>query len=273
MLAIVPEVLRHCTASVWGKELQRRGIGCSGCHNCGVLHAVILFEDLEELCHSGTLLSNRHVNAVEMSLLVSTGIDGLLVQHRIDGDGRLASLAIANDQLTLSTSNGDEAVHGLDPCGHGFMHTLAWNDSGCLQLDSPSLLGCNWSGTINGHAQRINNATEQLLSNRHVHNGASALYTVTFHNGSIITEHDDTDVVGLQVECHAFQAARELNHLSSLYSLQAIDAGNSVSDTQDSTHLLDILLVLEVRDAVAQYLCKFGRADLGCKCCLDGVLW
>mmetsp|Transcript_45084 Transcript_45084/g.82407 ORF Transcript_45084/g.82407 Transcript_45084/m.82407 type:complete len:200 (-) Transcript_45084:383-982(-) len=199
MLACVAEVLRHGTASVWGKKLQRSCVGGGGSNNCGVLHAVILPKDLEELCHGGTLLADGNVDAIEMSLLVRTGIDRLLVQDGVDGNGCFPRLAVANDELPLPTSNGDKAVHGLDPSRHGFMHALAWNDSRCLQLDSPSFLCGDRSCTINGSTKRVNNATKQLISDWYIHNGSCALYAVPFYNSSVITKDDNTNVVGLQV--------------------------------------------------------------------------
>lgn len=48
-----------------------------------------------------------------MALLVGGGVDGPLVQDRVDGDGRLARLAVADDELPLATADGDEAVDGL----------------------------------------------------------------------------------------------------------------------------------------------------------------
>ena len=37
----------------------------------------------------------------------------LLVEDGVDGDGRLAGLAVADDQLSLTTADGNEAVDGL----------------------------------------------------------------------------------------------------------------------------------------------------------------
>ena len=51
----------------------------------------------------------------------------LLVDDGIDGDGGLAGLPIANDELSLSTTNGHQRVHGLDACLHGLLHRLPEN--------------------------------------------------------------------------------------------------------------------------------------------------
>ena len=59
--------------------------------------------------------------------------------------------------------------------------------------------------------------TEQLVSNRHVDDGSSPLNDVTFLDLLVITEHDNTDIVGLQVEGHALQIRTELHHLLGLW--------------------------------------------------------
>ena len=43
-----------------------------------------------------------------------TVVDGLLVDHRVDGDGGLANLAVTDDELALPAANGHEGVDGLD---------------------------------------------------------------------------------------------------------------------------------------------------------------
>ena len=57
---------------------------------------------------------------------------------------------------------------------------------------------------------------------------------------------------------HYLDTAGELNHLLGLAVLQAIDTGNTVSDGQDTTGLLDINGRVEAADAVLE-----DRGDLG----------
>jgi hypothetical protein len=58
----------------------------------------------------------------------------------------------------------------------------------------------------------------------------------------IISEDDDTNIVGLQVKGHASNPWSELDHLSCLNLVQSYDSGNTVTDTNDCTELFNIVL-------------------------------
>ena len=53
------------------------------------------------------------------------------------------------------------------------------------------------------------------------------LFIVTFFDELVVTEDDNTDVVGLQVEGHTLKAGAEFHHLLGLDVLQAIHTGNT----------------------------------------------
>ena len=53
------------------------------------------------------------------------------------------------------------------------------------------------------------------------------LYVITFFDELVVTEDDNTDVVGLQVEGHTLKAGAEFHHLLGLDVLQAIHTGNT----------------------------------------------
>mmetsp|Transcript_34393 Transcript_34393/g.111927 ORF Transcript_34393/g.111927 Transcript_34393/m.111927 type:complete len:322 (+) Transcript_34393:990-1955(+) len=262
MHAVVAEVLGHGAAGVRRKELQRGSIRGRRGHNGGVLQAVVLTQDFEELCHSGTLLADGNVEAIQVVLLIRRIIDGLLVEDRVDGNGSLACLTITDNELSLTTANRDQAVHSLQARGHGLVHALPRDDARRLELDTPPRLGQDGALAVNRHAEGIDHASEQLGADGHVHDGAGALNAVALHDGAIVSEHDDTDVVRLQVQRHALQAAGELNHLAGLHTLQPVDASDTIADAEHTADLLHILLVREVRNALGQDLRELGRADL-----------
>ena len=79
-----------------------------------VLHSILIREPLDDLGDGGPLLSDGDVNAEELLLVLSGVVEPLLVDDSVDGDGGFAGLTIANDQLTLTTADGHQRVHGLD---------------------------------------------------------------------------------------------------------------------------------------------------------------
>ena len=106
VLGVVTEELTNGATGVRSQELERGGIGSGGGNNDGVLHAVTLLEETNDVGDGGTLLANSDVDAVEGLGVVSSLEDRLLVEDGIDSDGGLAGLSISNDKLTLTSANG-----------------------------------------------------------------------------------------------------------------------------------------------------------------------
>ena len=104
--AAITEELADGTSGVGGQELQGSGIGGRSSHHNGVLQAVSLFEQTDDVGNGGSLLTNSDVDAVEGLGVVTSLEDGLLVQDGVDGDSGFACLSISNDQLTLASANG-----------------------------------------------------------------------------------------------------------------------------------------------------------------------
>jgi hypothetical protein len=50
----------------------------------------------------------------------------------------LPSLPVTDDQLTLATANGHQAVHGLDTRLHGLLHRDTGDDAWGLQTHTPT---------------------------------------------------------------------------------------------------------------------------------------
>ncbi len=90
MLAVVSEVLSHGAARVWGQVLQRGSIRGGGRDHDGVLHGIGISQPLHQLSHSGPLLSDGDVDAVQLLLLISSFVETLLVDDCVDGNGGFA---------------------------------------------------------------------------------------------------------------------------------------------------------------------------------------
>merc|ERR1712079_965693 len=226
--AVVSEVLSHGHAGVGGQVLQGSGVRGGGGHNDGVLHGISIGQSLDNLGHSGSLLADGNVDAEQLLLGVSSIVESLLVDNGVDGDGGFAGLPVANDQLTLATTDGHEAVHGLDAGLHGLLDRLPGDDAGGLQSHPVPLLTSNGALSVNGVAKSVNNTAEDLSADRDVHNGSSPLDNVSLLDELVVTEDHNTNIVGLQVESHPLQSGAELHHLLGLDVLEAIDTGDTV---------------------------------------------
>ena len=105
---------------------------------------------------------------------------------------------------------------------------------------------------VNRLAQRIDDAAEQALADRHVNDFAEALNGVAFLQRRVVAEHDDADIVALEVESHAFDAARKLDHLAGLDVIEAVEARDPVTDGENAADISDLGLGAEIFDLLLE---------------------
>ena len=105
MLAVVAEIFAHGAAGVRGDELHRRGIARRGADDDGVIHRAVLLQRLDHADDGGLLLADGDIDADDVA--------ALLVDDRVDANGGLAGLAVADDQLALAAADGNHRIDGL----------------------------------------------------------------------------------------------------------------------------------------------------------------
>ena len=71
---------------------------------------------------------------------------------------------------------------------------------------------------------------------RHAKNGDGASHL------PIVTQDDNTDVIGLQVESHSLDSRLELDHLTGLNLGETEDSGDTITDGDDGSELLQVVL-------------------------------
>ena len=195
------EIFTHGTAGVGGNVLHGSQLR-SGCgHHDGVIHRAAQGEVFHDGCHGGTLLTDGDIDADH--------ILALLVQNGIRGDGGLAGLAVADDQLTLPPANGDHGVDGLDAGLQRHIDGFTVNNAGSRRLNG--VVGRRGDGAlaVNGVAQRVHNTADQSVAHRHGNDSAGALDDVAFLNAPVVTQDHDGDGLLLQILGHAVGAVGE----------------------------------------------------------------
>ena len=113
------------------------------------------------------------------------------------------------------------------------MHRAARDDARRLDLDAGALDVLERPLAVDGIAQGVDHPAEQALAHRHVDDGARALDDVAFLDAAVFAEQHDADVVHLQVQGHAHDAAGKFHQLAGLHVVQAMDAGDVVTDGED----------------------------------------
>ena len=99
------------------------------------------------------------------------------------------------------------------------------------------------------------------LADGHVDDRAGALDDVAFADVAVGAEDDDADVVDLEVQRHAADAAGELDHLAGLDVVEPVHAGDAVADREHPAHLRDLGLLAEVLDLLLQDRGDFSGLD------------
>jgi hypothetical protein len=82
----------------------------------------MVFKGLDDVGDCRPFCTDGNINAVELFLGVSRLEVGLLIDDGIDGNGSLSSLPVADDEFSLTSSNGDKAVNGLQTSLHGLVN-------------------------------------------------------------------------------------------------------------------------------------------------------
>lgn len=143
----------------------------------------------------------------------------------------------------LSVEGGTyEGVDSLEASLHGLVHGLSWDNAGGLQLDSLVHVGHDGSLSVDSVTEGVDDTAEETLTDRDIDNGTGSLDDITFLDLSIVTKDDDTDVVSLEVKSHTLDAGLELNHLSSLDLGQTENTGDTITDGDDGSELLKVVL-------------------------------
>src|SRR3954447_13212101 len=164
----------------------------------------------------------------------------LLIDDRVDRDGGLAGLAVADDQLALAAADRDHGVDRLESRLQRLFDRLAVDHAGREALDRVELGGVDRTFAVDGNAERIDDTADQRRTDRNGHDLAGALDLVAFLDLGGLAEEHDADVVFLEVEGQTGDVVRELHELTSHDAVEAVDAGDAVSDGDDGADFRDI---------------------------------
>ena len=149
------------------------------------------------------------VNVSMYSTEFLTLVPPVLVKHSIESDGSLSGLTVTNDQLTLTTSNGNHGVDRLETSLYGLVDGTAGQDTGGLELGTAALSGLEGTLSIDGVTESINDTSEKSLANGNVDNLSGTLDGLAFLDQTIGTEKHNTDLAGFQVHAHALNTRGE----------------------------------------------------------------
>src|SRR5205085_3942104 len=119
-----------------------------------------------DLSDRRALLADGDVDALDLLLRVAALPVVLLVDDRVDRHRGLAGLAVADDQLALTATDGRHGVDGLDAGLQRLGDRLALDDGGRLQLEDAAALCGDRALAVERVAERVDDAAEEAVSDR-----------------------------------------------------------------------------------------------------------
>src|SRR4029079_14140646 len=183
----------------------------------------------------------------------------------VHGNGGLARLTVADDELALAAADRNHRVDGLVAGLHRLAHRLAVDDARRDALDGRGLRGLERTLAIGRLAERVDDATQQFAAHRHFEDAAGGLHRVAFADALVVTQHHGAHRVLLEVERQAEHVARELDHFAVANVRQAMDAADAVRHRDHGTDVARLGGGLEVLDArldeVADFGCFYGHVE------------
>src|SRR5258708_6201698 len=260
--AVVAEIFGHGAAGERRDVLHRGRIGSGRGDDDRIFQRALLFQHLDELGNGRALLADRDIDAIQLDVLVGLRVERLLIQNGVERDRGLAGLAVADDQFALAAADRDQCIDGLEAGRHRLADRFARNDAGRPDVDAHALVGLDRTLAVNRIAERIDHAAEQTLADRRIDDGAGTLDGLAFLDLAVGAENHDTDVVGFEVQRHAAGAVLELDHLTGLDVVEAVNAGNAAGDGQHLSDFGNFSLLAEILDLVLEDRGNFRGADV-----------
>ncbi len=232
VLAVVEEVLAHGAAREGRHPLDRSRLDRGGRDDDRVVHRAGLAQPLVDLRDRRGLLADRDVDADHVL--------ALLVQDRVDQDRGLAGRAVADHELALAAADRDHRVDRLDAGLERLLHRLALDDAGRLELDRARLVGLDRPLAVERLAERVHDPADERVADRDAHDLAGALDRLALADLLPVAEERHADVPLLEVEGDTGDAVLELERLHGHAVLEAVDAGEAVSDLEDGADLREL---------------------------------
>ena len=204
----------------------------------GVLQRPGRFEGAAHFCDGGSLLTDGHVDAADLLFRVAGFPVGLLVDDRVDRDRGLAGLAVADDQLTLSSPDRGHRVDGLDSGLQGLTNLLSVHDASGLELESPPALDVlDRTEPVDGITHCIDDTSKVAVADGNGEHLTRAAHGGAFVDALGVAQDDHTDLPFVEIEGDAHGAVLETQQLVRHGRGQALDARDTVTGGHDNADL------------------------------------
>ncbi len=189
----------------------------------------MLLQVLGHAGDGGSLLADGDIDAEHAGVL--------LVQDGIGGDGGLAGLAVADDQLTLAAADGEHGVDGEDAGVERRIHALALQNAGGLLLDGVVAHSFNGALAVDGLAQRVDDTAQEAIAHRDAGTLAAAGHHGAHADGLSSVEQHDAQLFRVHALHHALGTVLEGDDLAVHGAVHAFHVHDAVGRGDDHAAL------------------------------------
>ena len=252
-LAPVAEILADGGTGKRCVVLHGGRIGSRGTHDNRVGQRAVLLQVSHQSGHRRSLLADGNIDTIyRFSCIIET----LLVDDGVHGNGRLTGLAVADDQLTLSASDGNHRIDSLQARLERFLHGLTVDHTRCLTVERHLEGTCqvDIALAVDGLSEWIDHASEHVVVHADGSDALGALHHLTFLDARRRTEEHAAHIVLLQVHHDSHGAVLELKQLVGLGIAQAIDTSHAVAHGEHGSHFVEVLTVTQAVELLEQHL-------------------
>ena len=215
--------------------MERSRIGSRGSYHDGIIHGTFRTESIDKARYSRTLLSDSDINTVNRVTLV---VFGFLVDDSVQGNGGLSCLAVSDDELTLTATDRNHGINGLDTCLERFVHRLTEDYARRLALQRHLyLLAPDFPETVNRITQRVNDTAQHFFAYTDGSDTSGPLHRHAFLDFVSRSEKHGTYIIHLKVHHDTHHTTLELKQFACLSIGQAIYSGHTVADLKHGTDL------------------------------------
>ena len=227
--ACVSEIFADGCTGEWRVELHGGRVRRRRRHDAGVGHGAVLFQRVVDLRHRAAFLPYGYIDAVHR---LAGLVERFLVQNRVDGNGRLAGLPVADDELALAATDGYHRVNGLDARLQRLFHRLPEDYLRRLALQRHLIqVAIDVPLAVQRLAQRIDHAADNAFAHTDRSYSARPFHRVAFSDVLGRTHQHYADAVLLQVH-HDTRGRTNFNKFVGLGIAQTVGRGNAVAHSQ-----------------------------------------
>ncbi len=182
--------------------------------------------------HGRALLANRHVEAEDVL--------ALLVDDRVHRDGGLAGPAVADDELTLATSDRNHGIDGLEAGVEWLPHRAPVHDARRVALDRARLPRCNGALAVHGVPKRVDHTSEQGAAHRDLSEPARPPDRIALLDARLGAEQHGPHVMTFEVQHHSDGVSGKGQQLSRHRMAKPVDVCDAVADLRDTAALFKL---------------------------------